>query len=622
MTKAVWRVVVLAVSGAAALQAQAPAPTLPKGTNTVLGRVLDMGTRGPVGGAIVTLTGLLDASGKPLAAVPPDPAPGSPAGRNVYTTAEGYFVFRDLVPGRYVVATRAFGYMNIDYPPLIVEIADRATPLPVEVHLWKYAAISGRVIDERGEPVVGMPVTAMRRVVDAGSLTLESEGAAVSTDDRGAYRIAHLPPGSYVVGVRSTTMSVPASLAAAIDAAASNRTASFELTKTLINGGSVVRTGEGTRVGDAVLQRGGPQLPLSAGGAPLGYATTLHPGTTSADQATLITLGSGESRTDVDIPLLFSKVVSVSGVVTGPEGPLTNLTVRLIPPGGDMFDFDGTGVANAVTDSAGAFTFVGVTPGDYVLRTATVSGDFQTGEGVSLWAAEPVSVGDKTIAGLNVTVRPGVRVSGEMKFTGAPPPVVSESVRFIAMLQPTGSGIWRTLPAVLKPDLTFASAGDPPGRYILNIQAPRGWSFQSATLAGKPLIDDVIELRSSDVSGVVVTLAPAPTSVTGSIAENAATADFGTDVIAFPADSGAWREGIFNFHTRRLRRVRATSARSFEIAGLAPGDYYIAAVSSRFTGQWQDPSFLERLIPGATRLTLAPSEKKHLALTLIIPRER
>lgn len=626
MTQAVWPLVVVCVTGAAAgLQAQTPGPALPKGTNAVLGRVLDMGTEGPVAGAIVTLTGHFDASGAPLARIPSDPPPGAPAGRNVFTTAEGYFVFRDLAAGRYSVTTRAFGYMDSDFPPVVVEIAERDTPLPVELHLWKYAAVSGRVLDERGEPVVGMPVTAMRRVATGGRMVLEAEGAAVPTDDRGAFRIAHLPPGSYVVGVRSTSTSVPAALAAEIDAATLNRAASSALRSALINGGTIIRTGEGSRVGDAVLQRQGPQLPLSTQGAPLGYATTLHPGTTSPDQATVITLGSGESRDDVDIPMVFAKTVSVSGVVTGPDGPMKTLTVRLVAPGADSFDFEGSGVANALTDSVGAFTFAGVTPGDYALTTATVSGDFATGEGVSLWAAQPVSVGDKPLTGLEVTMRPGVKISGEVRFSGAPPPVVSESTRMPIMLEPImGTGIWRSLPAMVKPDLTFTSAGDPPGRYLLtlfwNIYEALGWSFQSATLGGKPVIDDLIELGTADVSGLVITLVPAAARVAGSIADSTGGAGAGTDVIAFPADSSAWREGIFN--RRRVLRVRATTAKTFEMTRLGPGDYYIAAVSAKWTAQWQDPSFLERLIPDATRFTLAGSETKTLRLTTIVPRER
>ena len=48
------------------------------------------------------------------------------------------------------------------------------------------------------------------------------------------------------------------------------------------------------------------------------------------------------------------------------------------------------------------------------------------------------------------------------------------------------------------------------------------------------------------------------------------------------------------------RKVHATSAGAYEIATLAPGDYYLAAVSTRLALNWQDPEFLERLIAGAT----------------------
>ena len=231
-----------------------------------------------------------------------------------------------------------------------------------------------------------------------------------------------------------------------------------------------------------------------------------------------------------------------------------------------------------------------------------------------------MSVGDQVVAGLDVTMRQGVRISGEAIFTGAPLSVVSELGRIRISLQPTGAGFWRTLPGMLKPDLTFATAGDPPGRYILNVYSLPGWSWQSATLGGKPVIDDLIELRASDLSGLVITFAPTPTSVSGSVTDDTGAPDAGTDVIVFPADAGAWREGIFT--RRRVQRVRATSAKAFEIAALAPGEYYIAAVSSRLTAQWQDPSFLERLVSGARRFTLAGSERKYLRLTTIIPRER
>ena len=41
--------------------------------------------------------------------------------------------------------------------------------------------------------------------------------------------------------------------------------------------------------------------------------------------------------------------------------------------------------------------------------------------------------------------------------------------------------------------------------------------------------------------------------------------------------------------------MHATSAGAYDIATLAPGTYYLAAVSTRLALNWQDPAFLERL---------------------------
>src|SRR4029450_2840071 len=59
----------------------------------------------------------------------------------------------------------------------------------------------------------------------------------------------------------------------------------------------------------------------------------------------------------------------VSGRVTGPDGPGAFLAMTLVPPTGT--DFQSEGVAEAArgaTDATGAFTFLGVPAGQYVLK--------------------------------------------------------------------------------------------------------------------------------------------------------------------------------------------------------------------------------------------------------------
>jgi hypothetical protein len=131
----------------------------------------------------------------------------------------------------------------------------------------------------------------------------------------------------------------------------------------------------------------------------------------------------------------------------------------------------------------------------------------------------------------------------------------------------------------------------------------------------------VIELGSTEVSGLVLTFGQTTNRVSGRVTGGNGAPDPDAAVIVFPADSNAWREGIFS--SRRTRKVHATSAGSYDIATLAPGDYYLAAVSTRLALNWRgEPEFLERLIAGATRVTLGAQDEKTVPLRTITPSGR
>ena len=87
----------------------------------------------------------------------------------------------------------------------------------VTLKVWKYGAIAGTVVDEAGEPVVGVAVRALIKDVFAGrprygTTQVISELVPIATtDDRGMFRLSQLMPGTYVVLVPSTQTTVPAS---------------------------------------------------------------------------------------------------------------------------------------------------------------------------------------------------------------------------------------------------------------------------------------------------------------------------------------------------------------------------------------------------------------------------
>ena len=66
------------------------------------------------------------------------------------------------------------------------------------MRLKKGDAIAGRIVDQRGEPVVGMQVAALTQQNTGKNPTT---AATTSTDDRGEYRLAGLSDGTFVVSV-------------------------------------------------------------------------------------------------------------------------------------------------------------------------------------------------------------------------------------------------------------------------------------------------------------------------------------------------------------------------------------------------------------------------------------
>ena len=105
----------------------------------------------------------------------------------------------------------------------------------------------------------------------------------------------------------------------------------------------------------------------------------------------------------------------------------------------------------------------------------------------------------------------------------------------------------------------------------------------------------------ADINDLVLTFSKTATRISGMVADARGNVDPDADVIAFPADTTGWRHGLFP-SSHRMRVTHTTSTAAFEFMGLAPGEYYVAAASARLTTTWDDPAWLERLIPGATKI--------------------
>ncbi len=122
---------------------------------------------------------------------------GGGVSRRIISDSKGRFVFADLpAVDRYYLEASKPGYVADGLarpgrllPEAPFPLADAEWIADANFVMQRLSAISGTVIDERGEPVVNVPVRVLTRIPVAGTMQLAS-GPAARTDDRGVYRVA------------------------------------------------------------------------------------------------------------------------------------------------------------------------------------------------------------------------------------------------------------------------------------------------------------------------------------------------------------------------------------------------------------------------------------------------
>src|SRR5687768_10102192 len=438
---------VVLVSVQVLIAQNSPPQAPPAGRAVLAGRIVEAGTTQPVAGAIVTLGGAHTSTGNSVIFSFSQPAmPGG--NRRTLTNAQGHFLFTDVPAGSYSIQAERTGFVPGGYgkarasgPPQTIQLGNEDRLIDLRIQLLRFATIVGRVIDEAGEPVIGVTMMANRRVYENGvpQFSTAAAGMTDETDDRGEFRLSTLIPGDYILSIRSTQATMPMSIVDAFRQATSAGTAA-QLTAELRTSGSpnVGATTGGFPVGSHFFQPTtfGVQTvttpPIAADGTVFVYPLQFFPAAGTPAEAEVIALRSGETRSGIEFPLRPAPTTSVSGIVTGPSGPMPNMALGLVIDSGSLLSNTFFETATTVTDARGAFTFLGVPAGQYVLRglkipSAPLRAPSQGGtllrrieipEGPTFWSSMPVSVGRNPVTGLAVTLQAGFRVSGRLEFEG------------------------------------------------------------------------------------------------------------------------------------------------------------------------------------------------------------
>jgi Carboxypeptidase regulatory-like domain len=234
------------------------------------------------------------------------------------TDENGQYEFTDLPPGTYTITARKAGFATMEYgqrrpadPGRRIRVVDGQTVERIDLVLPSASTMTGRVVDENGDPVEDATVSIYTMSIVGGRRRLVSGGANRRTDDFGRFRLFSVDPGEYVLA-----------------AAAAN-------------------TG---------LHR----LP--------GYAPAYFPGTPSVIDAQVLAVKAGDELAGLDLRLMPGRAAKISGSVVDSTGQPLEGELFL-----DASRRSGALAAPAIRhrpNANGDFELVNIAPGDYVLQAS------------------------------------------------------------------------------------------------------------------------------------------------------------------------------------------------------------------------------------------------------------
>jgi Carboxypeptidase regulatory-like domain len=566
-------------SGIAQQQASRPARdnqqsrTQAQPTAVIAGRVLTVDTGRPVKHARVTVSA------------------GGRQSRATTTDDQGRFRITDLAAGGYTVTGSRTGFVDAVYgqrrplqPGTPVQLADGQEIATIDLRLIRGGVITGRVVDEDGEPLARAIVTVQRYQYVRGERQLSPAGGDQS-DDRGQYRVFGLPPGDYYVS-------------ADVGRLAQGLGRGFQF------GAGGAGPGGGARGGFFGAPPDDPE--------PVGYAPTYYPGVVNAAEAGKITVGPGQEVSGMDFQVQLVATATVSGVVVGADGAVP---VMLVPQ-----DSGGMLRGQILRGSAradGPFTIANVPPGRYTAVARSGGGIFASGGDTLRVATQSINVAGQNITGVTLALQPSVTLSGNItvESSGTPAPTDYSTFRvdvpdvdplpFAGGAGGRGGGPIASGGRADK-NGAFTVFSLMPGAHYVRVSGTGPWTLKSVSVAGRDVTDEPIELRSGrDVDNVMIVLTDRATEISGAVRDGTGTAVAGMAVIAFSTDQQQWLP-----QSRSIQAVRTGQDGTYRMRGLPAGDYRILATEDVEQGEWFDPAFLERVVPSSEKISLTEGEQK------------
>jgi protocatechuate 3,4-dioxygenase beta subunit len=401
------------------------------------------------------------------------------------TDTTGHFWITGIDPGTYVTVVDRAGFSPSPQMggmprrvPAVVSLRPKSEMRDLNLLLSPSSVITGRVLDQEGDPAPNFQVQAMRYSYLRGKRRLQLL-ASSETNDLGEYRLYGLDPGEYYIVARTTEL--------------------------------------------------GQEI-QSPGGVLHHYIATYFPSASELGGATPIAVGEGSQLAGVDISSVAPTLVDIRGRVSCSSGLLSPDTVVALASRSS--DAEVSTTATSGVNAKGEFRFRAVASGQY-----TISATF-TDQHTEYGAVQGIDVGNSSIENLQLVLNKAMAVNGTVE-SDADRPLDFKSLRIL--LEPESDLPTGSLVGDVKGDGTFLVSGALPLRYTLQIFGlPEGYYVRKIRMGMEEVAGRKIDF-SRFAGSLYLEISSSGGIITGSVLDHEQQAVSGIEValVPDPADPDA-----------------------------------------------------------------------------------
>jgi len=508
----------------------------------------------PAGNYRIAGTVLSAADGHPLqqATVRIFPPNRQGAAQTTTSDSSGQFSFTGIPAGTFSLQGSAPGFVTSSYEEHGIYNTGIVTGAGVDTEslvltLQPQSTISLTITDESGEPVERASVHLFRQSPDAGDDHPITVGSG-NTDDLGRYHSAPLPPGTYFIAVQATPWYAvhPMRL-------------------------------------DSEPQSSVGFVDSIQPGLDVAYPITYYPGATDSSRASPINVHGGDA-VELSMQLRAEPAFTVTLPAPTPvfqEGPRN----RNVPPPQPTF-------TQITTTIFGQTQFMPVQQyqnGDHMIVSGVPAGDYilrQNGPGGNEGPSSPVRITDHSISADAPSQSSSAHVNAELKAVDGTR--VSRPTQVVLL---KNREVYRR---VTVDQRGVASFDIEPGDYTLSVQGgSRSLQLRQVLEHDQPVAGNRVHLAAGAQASYVLSVVPGDHTVRGVVQRDGKPAA-GVFVLLIPTgDLGA---------PETFYRDQTDLDGSFQLRGIAAGDYTLFAVQHGWELDWHKKATYQNYLAHAVRV--------------------